>query len=240
MIGSTAILTNMATTYCGLADVYIPNEFMQLSSFLAFLNAVSSVPLLPKDSVRRSLFIESIRFQSLLSYMGMRVFYTNEFLQFTDGFVTQQFILATINMWFLSNKVPEDVNPIGFKFIILVASILGLYPLQFAIGGPDFILDFYEKYPDQALAFSKYVYCPSQLVVMIIMFGATLLQRNMIRQQDMKQWIVILPVLIFFSTIVSQEIYIPYTSTQDIIVGIEYTNPIYLFHKIKEMLFSHL
>ena len=237
LLGATAIVANMATTTSGITNIDIPPEFMQFTSYLSLFNAMSSLFLLPRnDCIRRSLFVESIRFQSVLSYMGIRVFYLDELFTFTDGFASQQFLLSMFNMWKLSDKVPDDVNPIGFKFIILLASLLGCYPLQFAILGTDFITQLYEKYPDQALAFSKYVYCPSQLVTMIIMFSATLLQRNIIQTKDMKLWFIMLPVIVFASTVTAQEIYIPDTATQDLIINLSFTNPVYLFKEFKHLL----
>ena len=70
--------------------------------------------------------------------------------------------------------------------------------------------------------------CPTQLAVSVIMFGVTLEQRRYISESGLKLLLLILPPFLLVSTVVFQELYIPETSTQEIIIGFPFTNPVNL------------
>jgi hypothetical protein len=57
----------------------------------------------------------------------------------------------------------------------------------------------------------------------------TLEQRRYISESFLKILLLILPPFLLVSTVIFQEVYIPETSTQEIIIGVPFTNPVNLF-----------
>ena len=104
-----------------------------------------------------------------------------------------------------------------------------LYPFQFLLLGTPWWKTVLEVYPDQAIGLAEYVYCPTQLAVSVIMFCVTLEQRRYISERFLKTLLLILPPVLLISTVIFQELYIPKTSTQEIIIGFPFTNPVNLY-----------
>ena len=75
----------------------------------------------------------------------------------------------------------------------------------------------------------------SEFILALIMFAATLVDRNLLSSKN-AQALFIFPVLILIGTVISQEIHMPSTSTQELIIGIPYSNPVVLYNALKNRL----
>lgn len=219
-LGISSIFTNSLITYSSYTGDLVDENLVYISSMLTVLNAVSSFKLLPKDnSLRTELFRESVNLQCVLCYMACRVF-SSENLEFSDFIIV--FSLCKTFISFLIQPYIE------LKIASLCSFTFSLYPVQLLVLGAQWWTAVLESYPDQAIGLAEYVYCPTQLAVSIIMFGVTLEQRMYISENFLKLLLLVLPPFLLVSTVVFQELYIPETSTQEIIIGLPFTNPVKL------------
>jgi hypothetical protein len=220
-LGVSSIFTNTFITYSSYSGHLVNENLIYISSIFTVLSAVSSLKLLPKNnSLRTELFRESVSLQCVLCYMACRVF-SNENLELSDFIIVAS--LCKTFAYFLLQPYME------LKIASLCSFTFSLYPIQLLVLGAQWWNTILETYPDQAIGLAEYVYCPTQLAVSIIMFGVTLEQRRYISESFLKILLLILPPFLLVSTVIFQEVYIPETSTQEIIIGVPFTNPVNLF-----------
>lgn len=221
VLGISSIATNSLITYFSYNGQLANENFIYVSSALTALSAVSSLKLLPKkNTLRTTLFRESVSLQCVLCYMACRVF-SSENLEFSDFII----VISLCKMFatFITQPYTE------LKIASACSLTFSLYPFQFLLLGTPWWKTVLEVYPDQAIGLAEYVYCPTQLAVSVIMFCVTLEQRRYISERFLKTLLLILPPVLLISTVIFQELYIPKTSTQEIIIGFPFTNPVNLY-----------
>ena len=223
-----ASLTSAGTvTLSSLSGHQVMSEFVHISSALIILNAVSSIPLLSNsDSIRKDLFVQSILIQCALAYMSIRVLHNDALFELSDFCCFLTITTALHNIWVSSSKL-DEFN-IQIKSAVVCASTFALYPLQFSLLGQNWWSYIQSIYPEQAVGFSQYVFVPSEFIIALIMFAATLVDRNMLSIPQTRT-LFVLPILILVGTIVAQEVYMPSTATQELIIGVSLSNPVTLF-----------
>jgi hypothetical protein len=97
--------------------------------------------------------------------------------------------------------------------------LLSGYPLQLAFGGGALWYKcVLEQYPMQREAFVHYVYVPATWAFAIMLFGATLLMRKIISDTTFGVAFVGLILLTLLSTVVTQELWMPFLSTQKLLI----------------------
>ena len=233
LFGAASLGTSGCLTIGALSGHDCSPEVIQVSSALIALNALSSIPLLSKNTLRKTLFTQTIRLQCALSYLSIRVFYNDDCLAFFDLLSFMAIFLGLMELWNVS-ETQKDFD-IPLKCAVICSSTFSMYPLQFALLGNSWWLSVQETYPTQALAFAEYVFTPSEFILALIMFAATLVDRKMLSSKN-AQVLFIFPVLILIGTVISQEIHMPSTSTQELIIGFPYSNPVVLFNSLKDRL----
>jgi len=228
-LGVVSLTGSGCLTLGAISGYEMSPESLQISSALIAMNALSSLPLLSGDKTRKNIFLQSILLQCALSYMSIRVFYNNEFLQNVDWLCFYILFYALTQLWQMAEtqKYFESVIKCG----VLCASSFALYPLQFALFGNAWWSHVQEIYPTQALGFSEFVFVPSQFIIAALMFAATLLDRKIISIKQ-AQGLFIFPVLILIGTVTAQEMYMPLTSTQELFIGLSYSNPVIIYKTI--------
>ena len=230
--GVASLGTGGCVTVCALNGNILSPEVLQISSSLIVLNAISSIPLLSKSqNIRNKLFVQSIRIQCALAYMSVRVFYNNEFLTATDYTCFFIILFSLKELWRLSN-LQQDFD-FALKCGVICSASFSLYPLQFATLGSTWWSHTQYLYPQQAIGFSEYVYLPSEFVIASIMFAATLIERNLLSIQK-AQILFVVPSFMLLSTVISQEIYMGSTATQELIIGVPLSNPIFLYKLLQK------
>ena len=194
-LGISSIFTNSLITYSSYNGQLVDENLIYVSSMLTVFNAVSSLKLLPKsNNLKTELFRESVNFQCVLCYMACRVFST-ENIVFSDFVVVLS--LCKIFLSFLRQPYIE------LKLASLCSTTFSLYPVQLLVLGSQWWSTVLETYQDQAIGLAEYVYSPTQLVVSIIMFGVTLEQRKYISENFLKTLLIILPLLLLISTVLT-------------------------------------
>lgn len=101
----------------------------------------------------------------------------------------------------------------SFGLVLLLS-----YPIHVVIGGPQWLECLAEEYPSQRLAFSSYIYVPAATALAAIMFGATLLIRKAVPKSVFCALFLIITPLTVGVTVLSQEIHLPFVSTQRLLL----------------------
>jgi len=101
---------------------------------------------------------------------------------------------------------------------VLAFATVCAYPVQLAVGGQEWIDCVVDRYPDQGMAFSVYVYCATSVIFAAIGFLTTLLTRRIITETEMAAITVLQVVGILFAMVVSQELHLWQTSTQKLYI----------------------
>ncbi len=92
------------------------------------------------------------------------------------------------------------------------------YPIHMALGGDEWLACTVGVYPKQLEGFSGYVYVPTTWMFAAMLFGATLLNRKMITGKEFGVIFGIGVIGILVLTVLSQEVHIPFVSTQRLII----------------------
>jgi hypothetical protein len=97
--------------------------------------------------------------------------------------------------------------------------LLAGYPLQLAFGGgAQWYKCVLEQYPLQREGFVNFVYVPATWAFAIMLFGATLLMRKIISDTTFGVAFVALILCTLAATVITQEVWIPFLSTQKLII----------------------
>jgi len=132
---------------------------------------------------------------------------------FAIGIVGSVFFLAYISF---KRVAVTNGKAVATSIFVGCLSLLLLsgYPLQLAFGGEKWYKCVREDYPLQRLGFVFYVYIPATFSFGAMLFGATLLNRGVISNFFFGSFFVGLIVATLFSTVLMQEVHIPFVSTQ--------------------------
>lgn len=97
-------------------------------------------------------------------------------------------------------------------------ALLSCYPVHLALSGDEWITCVVDRYPKQLQGLSGYVYVPATFMFAAMMFGATLLDRKLISGLQFGQIFGGGVGSVILTTVLSQELHIPFVSTQRIIL----------------------
>lgn len=97
-------------------------------------------------------------------------------------------------------------------------NLMAGYPMQMALGGDAWLTCVVQEYPRQREGFSGYIYVPTTWVFSSMLFGATLLNRKIISKAQFGIGFGMCVAGILVLTVISQEIHIPFVSTQRLII----------------------
>lgn len=200
---------------------------------LTVANAASGVALLPDvcrvDSCK--LFKATSLVQYCLSY---------ELVRFSLDFGAAAapldamcgcFLLASL----LSMARDASVFPGAVRYVILLgtvaASTFVIYPFQMALDSADWY-QLLGCWPDQHAAMATYVYGPACVLVAVIMFCATLFERDLIGGRSLAFVATLMP-LTLVATVIAQDVYFGTSSTQQLILGVPETDPVQLLNILR-------
>mmetsp|Transcript_12881 Transcript_12881/g.14893 ORF Transcript_12881/g.14893 Transcript_12881/m.14893 type:complete len:301 (-) Transcript_12881:155-1057(-) len=141
-------------------------------------------------------------------------------------------ILITIGIMFYNVTLPRKGQPnitlpVGIGCFAL--ALLAGYPLQLAFGGKEWYECVLDTYPMQQVGFVYYVYVPATFTFAAMLFGATLLMRKIISEAFFGVVFVSLILFTLFSTVLLQEIHIPFVSTQKLVINCPADNTSLIF-----------
>lgn len=122
----------------------------------------------------------------------------------------------------LANKPYMAVGPFFGAIGLLLMSI---YPVHVAMGGEQWIDCIIKRYPAQREGFSGYVFIPTAWTVAAVFFGVTLLRRKVVDNFQFTMIFVVFCVGMFLATVLSQEVHIPFVSTQKLVIPCEAPEP---------------
>jgi len=94
--------------------------------------------------------------------------------------------------------------------------LLSTYPIQLAIGGHEWWTCIQETYPQQNVGMVGYIYLPATVTFSLILFSATLYQRGIISEFQFGIGAATTTLVCLVATVLSQELHIPFVSTQRI------------------------
>ena len=99
--------------------------------------------------------------------------------------------------------------------------LLSTYPLQLAIGGHKWWECIQQTYPQQNVGMVGYIYVPATVTFSLILFSATLYQRGIISDTQFGIGAATVTMICLVATVLSQELHIPFVSTQRIYLPCE-------------------
>ena len=94
--------------------------------------------------------------------------------------------------------------------------LLSTYPMHLAILGQEWWECVQTNYPKQNVGFVGYIYIPATVTFGLILFGATLYQRKILKEIEFSLLAAVTILVCLVTTVLSQEVHIPYVSTQRI------------------------
>lgn len=139
-------------------------------------------------------------------------------LRVIDSLVTMTSVICTLSFF-------EAAIDISKKSIILGQAIMGgifgilllsVYPIQLSLQGEDWWTCIQDRYPLQASGMVAFIYIPATVTFSLILFGATLYQRKILSPVEFGITSLVLTGVCLLSAVLSQELHIPYISTQRI------------------------
>mmetsp|Transcript_4064 Transcript_4064/g.5321 ORF Transcript_4064/g.5321 Transcript_4064/m.5321 type:complete len:327 (+) Transcript_4064:92-1072(+) len=231
--GLICLTTGMYLVGCAIAgktvQISIPLVLVYFSSTI--VNAVGGILLSSMaPSWSRPLFRTAAILQSALSYFGLRFFHLPlllgsephadfDFMQFCDDFFAIILVTTILTIaQFTWNSVKKRCGIWTAASIYvgcLSLTLLAGYPLQLAFGGgSSWYSCVLQKYPMQHVGFVHYVYIPATFSFAAMLFGATLLNRKIIGNTCFGMVFLGVILLTLALTVISQEIHIPFVSTQ--------------------------
>ena len=104
---------------------------------------------------------------------------------------------------------------------ILGILLLSVYPLQLTIFGEKWLECVYARYPMQGSGMVAFIYVPASTTFNLVMFGATLHLRRILSDFELGVILTISTIVCLIATVLSQEVHIPYVSTQRIYLPCE-------------------
>lgn len=136
-----------------------------------------------------------------------------------DCMVTVILLYSTFNFWWDSLRISWDKS----KEIAIAISggtmgilLLSVYPVQLVLRGQDWYECVQTRYSHQASGMVGYIYVPATVTFSLILFGATLLQRGILSEPAFGISSAFIVLICLVGTVLSQEVHIPYISTQRI------------------------
>ena len=99
---------------------------------------------------------------------------------------------------------------------VLGILLLSVYPIQLSIQGEEWWKCIQNRYPMQASGMVAYIYIPATVTFSLILFGATMFQRKILSAEEFGIASMMIIFICLLATVLSQEIHIPYVSTQRI------------------------
>ena len=94
--------------------------------------------------------------------------------------------------------------------------LLSSYPVHLVLFRQEWWECIQDCYPEQNVGMVGYIYVPATVTFSLILFGATLYQRSILSASSFDTSSAIVVIFCLFGTVLSQELHIPYVSTQRI------------------------
>lgn len=143
------------------------------------------------------------------------------FVQGLDIIVTIIAIICSLSfLGFAIDAKNKNKNPIiGFAVAFGAFAILlpFAYPIQLSLyGQTPWWTCIQQRYPFQSIAMVAYIYIPTSLTFSFILFGATLLHRKVINENELGIASIIVISTCVISCVLMQEIHLPNVSTQKV------------------------
>mmetsp|Transcript_10240 Transcript_10240/g.11803 ORF Transcript_10240/g.11803 Transcript_10240/m.11803 type:complete len:300 (-) Transcript_10240:96-995(-) len=190
----------------------------------SFMNSLAGYFLADKAPGKfRAVFRNTAVLQMFLVYFIYRFMtYINNYALSLLDLLAALGILTAIGIMFYKVTVPVKGQP-NIKVPVAIGcfclALLAGYPLQLAMGGKPWYDCVLQQYPMQQVGFVYYVYVPATFTFGAMMFGATLLLRKIISEAVFGVVFVGLILFTLLSTVLLQEIHIPWVSTQKLLIN---------------------
>ena len=133
-------------------------------------------------------------------------------------FCTLSFQQVAYDQWVVHKKKTIAFAVSIGSFGIL---LLSTYPIQLAIGGHEWWECIQQTYPQQNVGMVGYIYVPATVTFSLILFSATLYQRGIISDVQFGIGAAAITMVCLIATVLSQELHIPFVSTQRIYLPCE-------------------
>jgi hypothetical protein len=227
--GAIALVLGLAITLSSLfGSYYLLNTYaLHIYSAAIFINASSGLVITSRAPAKSR---PAFRF-ACVQQMGL-IWFAFRFrpvVEFHFPLETQIDVAMTVgilcaNVVFVHQSVTMVRKDMGNAVMIgVLCGVFGItlmvgYPIHMALGGDEWLACTVGVYPKQLEGFSGYVYVPTTWMFAAMLFGATLLNRKMITGKEFGVIFGIGVIGILVLTVLSQEVHIPFVSTQRLII----------------------
>jgi hypothetical protein len=227
--GAIALILGLAITLSSLfGNYYLLNSYaLHVYSAAIFTNAASGILITNRAPVQsRPAFRFACVQQIGLIWFAFRF---RPIVDFHFPFEAQLDVLMTIgilmaNAVFVQQSLTFVRRELGNAVTVgVLCGVFGItlmvgYPIHMAIGGDEWLSCIVDTYPMQLEGFSGYVYVPTTWMFAAMLFGATLLNRKMITGTEFGLIFGVGVIGILVLTVLSQEVHIPFVSTQRLMI----------------------
>ena len=219
-----------------LSMTIIPWEII-IFAMSTFLNALAGYKISRLAQPRaRSIFRRCGILQMCLSYYILRFLPQTSFLigRVSHGNVESEVLLTIIRIVDILLALATIVNTLSFNKVaidfwkesqsiacsIIIGTfgilLLSVYPLQLALLGQGWWECIQERYSAQGSGMVAFIYVPATVTFSLMLFGATLYSRKIISEVEFGLVSSVTIIVCLVGTVLSQELHIPFISTQRI------------------------
>jgi len=140
------------------------------------------------------------------------------FIQFIDCLLAITTVASTLSFTNVAIDFWKESRSIAISIMIgtLGILLLSVYPLQLALLGQDWWECIQKRYPAQGSGMVAFIYVPATVTFSLMLFGATLYSRKIISEAEFGLLSSFTIMVCLVGTVLSQELHIPYISTQRI------------------------
>ena len=128
-------------------------------------------------------------------------------------YCTLSFQEVAVEQW---TKFHQKSIAIAISFGSFGLLLLSTYPVHLAFGGYEWWDCVQERYPLQGVGMIGYIYVPATTTFGLMLFAATLYQRGILTDIQFGLGSLCITMICLVSTVLSQELHIPFVSTQRI------------------------
>lgn len=215
MLGSVTFFVGLAITLGSLTgSPTYPDVLVPVFALSAMGNGLSGIMLAPKDPLMELGFQIAGAVQIALTWLILRMsglWLPGARMVDFCGMITMFYSL--VGIWRFAGTQEFGIIAAARVGVIGLA-LLSIYPAHFAIGGDEWFTCVCDRWPDQKRGFLEYVYVPAVWMMATMMFGATLWIRKIISSATFGIVFALGVSMTVFATVVMQEVWIPWVSTQ--------------------------
>lgn len=189
----------------------------------AAANAVAGILIVNKAPQHgRNMFKLAGMLQLFLTYFVFRFAFNSTNLQIFDLINSIGIVLTILtmakNIVSMTDVLPNKALMYSVLFGVCCLFLMAGYPLQVAVQGQTWLDCVYTKYPLQQAGFIYYVYIPAITGLSLTLFLATLEVRGIISAPLFALLVFVFVVVLLVSTVLRQEVLIPFVSTQRLVI----------------------